>query len=109
MRLVTVETISFIVVGWVLALGALYVRYYRGEFGRRTGLYWAVVACFSIGWALRQYNTLPETAETVVGTVAPWISTLFGLLGFAITFYLYRTRPNRGDDTADDTPPSEQS
>lgn len=97
MRLVTVETITFIVVGWGLALGALFVRYYRGEFDSRTGLYWVVVACFSIGWALWQYDTLPETADTVVGAVSPWIATSLGLAGAGISLYLYRTRPTEGD------------
>lgn len=99
MRLVTVETVTLIVVGWGLALGALLVRYYRGEFGSRTGLSWVVVACFSLGWALWQYDTLPATADTVVGAVAPWVATAFGVVGFGVTFYLYRTR-QRGDDPA---------
>ncbi|KAB1197968.1 MULTISPECIES: hypothetical protein [Haloferax] len=99
MRLVTVETITFIVVGWGLALGALFVRYYRGEFDSRTGLYWVVVACFSIGWALWQYDTLPATADTLVGALAPWVATSLGFLGAGISLYLYRTRPT-GDGPA---------
>lgn len=104
MRLVTVETVTLIVVGWVLALGVLVVRHRRGEFGRRTALNWAVVACFSVGWALWQYDTLPATAETVVGTLAPWVATSLGFVGAGLVFYLYRTKPTESDD-----PRSEQS
>ncbi|KTG30556.1 hypothetical protein [Haloferax profundi] len=99
MRLVTVETVTLIVVGWVLALGALYVRQRRGQFGRRSVLNWAMVASFSVGWALWQYDTLPETADTVVGALAPWVATLVGFVGVGIALHLYRTRPKPSDDT----------
>ncbi|WP_396611440.1 hypothetical protein ACH9L7_14715 [Haloferax sp. S1W] len=103
MRLVTVETVTLLVVGWVLALGALLLRHRRGEFDRRSGLNWALVACFSIGWALWQYDTLPATADTFVGAVAPWLATALGLAGLGIAVYLYRTRPTGDETTGDET------
>ena len=59
MRLVTVETVTLVVVGWVLALGAMLVRHHRDEVDRRTVFNWALAACFSVGWALWQFDTLP--------------------------------------------------
>ncbi|POG55308.1 hypothetical protein [Haloferax marisrubri] len=93
MRLVTVETVTLIVVGWVLALGAILARHRRGEFDRRTVFNWALVACFSVGWALWQFDTLPATADTPVGAAAPWLATLLSLTGVAVAVHLYRTRP----------------
>ncbi|ELZ92911.1 hypothetical protein C440_12359 [Haloferax mucosum ATCC BAA-1512] len=107
MRLVTVETVTLLVVGWMLALGAIFIRHRRGEFDRRTGLNWVLVACFSVGWALWQYDTLPATADTTLGAVAPWVATLLGFVGVAVALYLYRTRPRATDDTS--SSPSEQS
>ncbi|ELZ79798.1 hypothetical protein KU306_03305 [Haloferax larsenii] len=116
MRLVTVETVTLLVVGWILALGALFIRHRRGEFDRRSGLNWALVACFSVGWALWQYDTLPATADTTLGAVAPWVATACGFAGFGIALYLYRTRPTGRDETSDsdatsdpETAPSEHS
>ncbi|AHZ23030.1 hypothetical protein E6P09_01965 [Haloferax mediterranei ATCC 33500] len=107
MRLVTVETVTLMVVGWVLALGAIFLRHRRGEFDRRTGLNWVLVACFSIGWALWQYDTLPATADTPIGTLAPWVATLLGFVGVGVAVYLYRTRPDASGETASSS--SEQS
>ncbi|QOS13044.1 uncharacterized protein HfgLR_14580 [Haloferax gibbonsii] len=105
MRLVTVETVTLIVVGWVLALGAILARHRRGEFDRRTVFNWALVACFSVGWALWQFDTLPATADTPVGAAAPWLATLLSLAGVALAVHLYRTRPRPEADEAE--PPVE--
>ncbi|WP_410766398.1 hypothetical protein [Haloferax sp. DFSO60] len=93
MQLLTAELVTLLIVGWVLALGAIFIRYRRGEFGTRSGLSWVMIACFAIGWALWQYERFPATAETLIGTLAPWAAALLSMAGTGVAFYLYRTRP----------------
>lgn len=52
MRPVTVETVTLIVVDWVLALGAVLVRHRRDKADRRTVFSWVLAARSSVDWAL---------------------------------------------------------
>ncbi|ADE02899.1 hypothetical protein [Haloferax volcanii] len=109
MRLVTVETVTLIVVGWVLALGAMLVRHRRDEVDRRTVFNWALAACSSVGWALWQFDTLPATADTPIGAAAPWLATLLGLVGAAVAVHLYRTRPRAEARESEPTPEADEA